>query len=40
MSQLEGYKKTSKGGKKKYWQGRIEGLAGRPAYQKWLKKNK
>ena len=40
MNQLKAYKKVSKGSKKKYWQGRIDGLAGRPAYQKWLKKSK
>ena len=41
MGQLQYYKKISKGSsKKKDWQGRIDGLAGRPAYQKWLKKNK
>ena len=40
MSQLKAYKKISKGSKKKYWQGRIDGLAGRLAYKKWLSKNK
>ena len=40
MQQMKGYKKTSKGKHKQYWQGRIDALAGKPAYQKWLKKNK
>ena len=33
MGQLQAYKKASKDSKRKqYWQGRIDGLAGRPAY--------
>ena len=41
MRQLQYYKKASKGSsKKKDWQGRINELAGKPAYKKWLKKNK
>ncbi len=40
MQQLEGYKKISKGGKKRYWQGRINTLAGQVNYKNWLKKNK
>ena len=40
MKQLIATKKMSAGNRKWYWQGRIDGLAGRPAYQKWLKKNK
>ena len=40
MLQIKGYKKTSKGKHKQYWQDRIDALAGEPAYQKWLKKNK
>ena len=37
MQQLEGYKKISKGGKKRYWQGRIDAFKGKHAYQRWLK---
>ena len=41
MGQLQSYKKTSKDSKRKqYWQGRINGLADKPAYKNWLKKNK
>ena len=40
MRQLQAFKKASKGSKKKYWQGRINELASKPAYKKWLKKNK
>jgi len=41
MGQLQAYKKASKGSsKKKDWQGRINELAGKPAYKNWLKKNK
>ena len=37
MGQLKAYKKISNRGKKPYWQGRIDGLAGRAEYKKWLK---
>ena len=40
MQQMKGYKKTSKDKHKQYWQGRIDALTGKSAYQKWLKKNK
>ena len=41
MGQLQAYKKASKDSKRKqYWQGRINTLAGKPAYKNWLKKNK
>ena len=41
MGQLQYYKKASKGSsKKKDWQGRIDELASKPAYKKWLIKNK
>ena len=41
MGQLQAYKKASKDSKRKqYWQGRIDALAGKPAYKNWLKKNK
>jgi|TARA_B100001079_G_C15897131_1_gene292049 hypothetical protein len=36
MRQLKAYKKISKGRRKQYWQGRIDALAGKPAYKKWL----
>jgi len=38
MQQMKGYKKTSKGKHKQYWQGRIDALAGKPAYKNWLKR--
>ena len=38
MVQLKAYKKMATiNGKKPYWQGRIDGLAGRAEYKKWLK---
>ena len=41
MRQLQYYKKVSKGSsKKKEWQSRINELASKPAYKKWLIKNK
>ena len=41
MEQLKYYKSIAKGSsKKKDWQGRINELAGKPAYKKWLIKNK
>ena len=41
MEQLKYYKSIAKGSsKKKDWQGRINELAGKPAYKNWLKKNK
>ena len=40
MQQMKYYKKTSKGKHKQYWQSRIDAHAGKPAYQKLLKKNK
>ena len=41
MGQLQAYKKASTDNmRKQYWQGRIDTLAGKPAYQKWLKNNK
>ena len=39
MGQLQAYKKASKDSKRKqYWQGRIDALAGKPAYKNWLKR--
>ena len=41
MRQLQYYKKVSKGSsKKKDWQGRIDELASKSVYKKWLIKNK
>ena len=41
MGQLQYYKKISKSSSnKKNWQGRINELASKPAYKKWLIKNK
>ena len=41
MGQLQYYKKATKDSKRKqYWQGRIDELASKPAYKKWLIKNK
>ncbi len=37
MRQLKAYKKSARGGKKKYWQGRIDGLGARPEYKKFLR---
>ncbi|WP_179850365.1 hypothetical protein [Candidatus Pelagibacter communis] len=37
MAQLKAYKKSAKGTNKAYWQGRIDGLAGRAEYKKYLK---
>ena len=37
MAQLKAYKKLAKGTNKSYWQGRIDGLAGRAEYKKYLK---
>jgi len=37
MAQLKAYKKSAKGSNKMYWQGRIDGLAGRAQYKKYLK---
>ena len=39
MRQLKAYKKISKK-QKAYWQGRIDGLAGRAEYKKWLRSQK
>ena len=40
MKQLMATKKMSKRNRKWYWQGRIDGLKGRPAYVKWLSQQK
>ena len=41
MGQLQAYKKASTDSmRKQYWEGRIDSLAGKPAYKNWLKKNK
>ena len=40
MKQLKAYRKNAKGKNKSYWSGRIAGLASRPAYKKWLRKQK
>ena len=40
MGQLQYYTKVSKGSRKKYWQGRVNELAGQVNYKNWLKKNK
>ena len=38
MRQMKAYQKASKGGKKKYWQGRMDAFAGKSIYKNWLKK--
>ena len=37
MGQLQYYTKVSKGSRKKYWQGRVNELAGKPSYKKTSK---